>query len=682
MALRGRRLVVLRRSRTIVALMVGWALSGLSVQAAETVGSARMTQTSLVFELGTLQRLPIRTRFQSSPPTILIEIPLHRLSGIIPAQTALPHGVIREISARYESNGSDEGSQRIRTLEITLTATYRYRVRSEVGRITVEIFHPTSIESASMVLGLTNGTFTNAGEYVRLTDRFRAMQDALIQATPMPWSIQMDLHAPSTAGASPTGSSDSAAHDSEPSGSVEVGTLVSPTAKAAAPSVVGVMISVIMVLLVGLTIRHILSGQVTARWSRRPAGARRLAGMVLLDQLVWRAFERQGYQLLTEREAAEPLGGPLRVMIKDGTKTALLFVGNGPFFEKQTVERFVAAMRETSVAQGFLVAAGSFTVPAQRLAREHQVVLIGREQLTELLSAGAKSEYLSKELEQHQARLEELKETLRQYAAELDTLRRQRNDSSWFLGEERAKTAKLESELEALTKQVRNLEVELSRAQQELVAAGKRWDESQWFLGESRARVQYLEQQLESMGRVAQDAAAATAQAQQDTTSSPAEEQTDREGVEQTIAQLQQRLQESVEREQELRNSLAHVTQEVSAFRRYGERRSHPRVQIPDATVEVYNGTDAPVVAGAARDVSRGGFGLETDQEIHLPPLVRVRLAVPGHDPIESKAQLIWQRGLGEPSNRYYNGFYLVDIPASKRKLIQKLIEERQTSPA
>ena len=86
--------------------------------------------------------------------------------------------------------------------------------------------------------------------------------------------------------------------------------------------------------------------QTLRRVRAQQAGGRLPSGIILMDQLVWRAFERQGFQLMTELELSPPLGGTLRVMMKDGTKAALLFVRNGPFLEKQTVELFTRALRE------------------------------------------------------------------------------------------------------------------------------------------------------------------------------------------------------------------------------------------------------------------------------------------------------------------------------------------------
>ena len=53
---------------------------------------------------------------------------------------------------------------------------------------------------------------------------------------------------------------------------------------------------------------------------------------LLIDQLVRRSMERQGYQFIRSDELSEPKG-LMHVCAKDGTKSALLCLANGAFFE-------------------------------------------------------------------------------------------------------------------------------------------------------------------------------------------------------------------------------------------------------------------------------------------------------------------------------------------------------------
>jgi len=398
--------------------------------------------------------------------------------------------------------------------------------------------------------------------------------------------------------------------------------------------------------------------------------------VALIDELVWQAFERQGYQLVNAVELAHP-SGTLRVIAKEGMKAALLFVWNGLFFEKRTVEQFVSAMRQVNIELGFLVASGSFTVPAQRTAKEHHVTLIGRDQLMELLSAGAMSEYFTKQLEQAQTRLGEAKETLRQYANQLDTLRRQRNEASWYLGEERTNTERSETQLAELSQQLRHHEMEIERWQQEADALRKGWDESQWYLGESRARVQYLESQLTALQEVAKRVEPAE-RARDEANWYLGEERVKRHAFEERHAQLESALKESVAQEHTLAQALDYLKRELSAIRSYGERRGVMRRWIPQAVIELRDGQDEeePMTGGVLRDLSASGIGLETEDEIPLPGPFRIRLSLPGvGEPIESTARVIWQQASGHPP-RYQSGCELVDLPDTSRALIEQVIEK------
>ena len=402
---------------------------------------------------------------------------------------------------------------------------------------------------------------------------------------------------------------------------------------------------------------------------RRPV--RLPSGVMLIDQLVWRAFERQGYQLVLETDVLQPFAGIRRIIVKDGHKSALMFVGNGPFFEKQTVERFIQTMREADVQQGFLVASGAFTVPAQRIAKEYRVTLIGREQLTELLSAGAGSEYFTKQLEQSHVRLEEAKETLQQYASELDTLRRQRNEASWFLGEEREKGATLEAQLGELDQQIRRQQGEIHRWEQDAARLRKHWEESEWYLGESRARIRHLEAQL----AVLQDATVRAETAEQEREELRGRLATEEERqifLERQQAELQGQVESAAGRIVALQDELLQLKQELFAVRTYGERRQGIRADLPAARVDVFNGGEAPLFSGSPRDVSLHGIGLETEQELPAQS-VRIRLILAGQDPIESKGHVMWQRGEGEP-RRYRSGCRLLGLSVDSRSAIEQLI--------
>ncbi|HLD78749.1 MAG TPA: PilZ domain-containing protein, partial [archaeon] len=349
-------------------------------------------------------------------------------------------------------------------------------------------------------------------------------------------------------------------------------------------------------------------------------------------------------------------------------------VGSGRFFEKQTVERFIRAMRDARVEQGFLAASGSFTVPAQRMAKEHQITLIGRDQLVELLSMGAGSEYFTRQLEQSHARLEEAKETLRQYAAELDTLRRQRNEASWHLGEERATSAKLEAKLEELEQQVRRYDTDLQRWEQEAAALRKQWEESQWYLGEARERGRYLESQVSSLQEPATRVEAAERE-RDAAAGSLSEERAKSTSLAARLEELERELEASRQRSRGLEETFARLQEEMAVYRTLGERRHAGRIPVPDTTVELLNGGEEPAASASLRDLSATGLGLETDREVPEATLLRLRVRVPGREPLESKARLVWQHP-EESAGRYRSGCRFVWLPAATRAALQELLTQ------
>lgn len=682
-----------RRAFSTMLLAGLWALAPHGFTA-ETADPIEMTKTVMTVTVDSDEPLDIRTSFQDRPPAITLTFPKRRVVGSLPERSTVAKGVIQSIVARYDRSFFRPGarSQRfLQALQIELSAPYAYRVRPEPGRVVVEIDHPASVSSASVEVGLRGGTVIGGIGRNVVSQRFQAMQEALAQATPTLWTFQLDPEVPDSPGAAaratsvPPGSS-AIPREADPSAR-QAQADAPPEPRASTPSRSRPWTSqpswwALLILAVAVAAAMgswwFSRGRpfaVLARSGPPPAGSARLAaGIVLIDQLIWRAFERQGYQFVLETALADPAPGTLRVMMKDGVKSALLFIGQGPFFEKQTVERVADTMQAFGAEQGFLAAAGSFTVPAQRVAAQRRVTLIGREQLTELLSLGAGSEYFTKQLEQSHARLEEAKETLRQYAQEVDTLRRQRNEASWYLGEEREKTARLETQLHEVNQQMRHHEAEIHRWEQEAARLRRQWEESQWYLGEAVARVRHLESQL---GRLQEMAARAeSAERGQETLQSDLAKERERSrALEEPLAVLQRNLEESAKRELALQLALDQLKEEFRSLRVSGERRSAARADIPRTSVELHNGDEQPMFSGAPHDVSRTGVGLQTDQELPVRASIRIRLNLPGREPIESKGRVVWQRAEGVPL-RYRSGCRLLRVSAATRALIGKLVEE------
>ena len=667
----------MRRHLTIVKRFLGMGLAlGACVLfvmpgrgwAAETADPILMKKTVIILKLGSHKPLETRTSFSANPPTITILFPSWQVISALPERSAISTGLIQMMTARYESSPGPHSQRFLRSVDIVLSAPYAHRVRSEPGRVVVEIEHPASVGSTDVEVGLKGGTIVGGFARSRPSERFQAMQEALTRATPTPWTLQVIPPPPASEQPSVT------AFAQRPASTSPV--VIHAPAKPAAPTSSGSSPLVWVAVAVALAIIGTEGARrLPARLASRPATARPPSGIMLIDQLVWRAFERQGYALLAEMEITQPLAGTLRVIVKDGVKAAFMVVGNGLFFEKQTVQQFLEAMRTAEMEQGFLVASGSFTVPAQRLAQEHQVTLIGREQLTELLSIGARSEYLTRELEEQRARIEEAKETLQQYAEELDTLRRQRNEASWYLGEERAKSAGLESQVEAVTQQLRHHEAQLQRWQQEAATIRKQWEENEWYVGEARARVGDLERHVTAL----QDLAARVESAQRERDEATwylGEERARGETFEAQLAQLQRHLEESTARERTLQAALDQLKQELGALRTlFRERRRGARAPVAGAHLELRDGSNEPIFAGSPRDVSRTGVGIESDQELPERASARIRMSLPGCDLIESRAQLKWRRVTEGTPPRYQVGYRLLGISKATRELIQQIVQ-------
>ena len=633
--------------------------------AAETTDPLPTRTTLLILKLDAAEPVAIHTAAHAEPPGLTITFPKQRVVGSLPERSAVAKGVIRTVEARYGASGP-AGTKFLDAIRIGLSAPYASRVHSEAGRIIVEIEHPAAVLGTSVEVGLKGGTVIEGAGSQDISQRFRAMQDALARVTPTPWSMQFGIPEPEPAPQPHAAAAfPSAALAAAPAAAVRPASAPSAARRAAGWGL-GWLGLMALAALAGLRFRGAFGSWRQAQFRAAPEPGRRPSGVQLLDELVWKAFERQGYQPILETEFPQPLAGPLRLLMKDGAKTALCFIGNGPFFEKQTVEQFLRAMRTLRAAQGFLVASGSFTVPAQRVAAEHHITLIGREELVGLLSAGAGLEHLARQLTQQQTRIEEAQETLRQYTGELDVLRRQRNEASWYLGEERANTAQLEAKIAELTQQLRHHESELQQREQEIAGWRRQWEENEWYLGEARARARYLESQLGA----SQDAAAAEGGTEPQALQ---EERAQRAALEAKRAQLQQQVDALSAREQQLQGMLRSLGQKLTILQSFGERRRLPRGRIAEARVELRDGEAEALFAGCPLDLGPSGFGLETNRLVPEYRSYRVQLSIPGGKRIEANARLLWQR-VEENGQRVRSGYRILRMPAAVRERITELI--------
>ena len=379
------------------------------LSAAESSGQGPQSKTAVVMKLGTGEVLSVRSRQVKEPPAVIIEFPAQRVSGALPERAAFESGAIRTVVTRY-NNARNSRQRSIQSIEVGLRGPYSYQIRTEPGRVILEVEHPASINSSSVEMGLRGGTVIQSLTPLHINGRFRAMQDALTKATASAPAIAWPTWVPKTSAARGKGISQKEQGESlillelpgrelrahEPVWFRRWGPLV----------VLGLIMFALGIIWGIPAISGIRSSQ-GAIYSRVAAGLP--SSMLLFDDLVWQAFSRQGHQLVDVKDIDEP-AGRFRIVSKDGIQSAMLCVGNGPFFEKQTVEQFAGLMREAAAEQGCLIGTGAFTVPAQRFAKEHHITLMGREQLVELLSIGAMNEYVQKQLATSRASLDEAKQ--------------------------------------------------------------------------------------------------------------------------------------------------------------------------------------------------------------------------------------------------------------------------------
>ena len=492
----------------VLVVTVFWVLvsSGAVGWTAESVASSGTEKTHVVIKLASLEPIDVSARSLDTPPTVVLQFPPHRVAGSLPARSVIRQGVIEEIRAVYAPMGNGGPSRWIHGLIIELRANYPAEVRSEPGRVIVEIAHPAGILGHGFEVGLGDGIVVPGGPTAVVSERFQAMQQALARARPASESPERPARPP---GSGPTpamwrGDISGARHPElgqAPRPALEPRGI--PKGQADRDVALDGVGHWVIAALAGLTL---LGGWGIWRWDSRRTHGRSGAppsesggpvssGARLIDQLVWRAFERQGYQLVQLTESEE-LHGPLRIVAREGAKSALLCLSDGLFFEKLTVEQFVRVITQHQLDRGCLVAPGAFTVPAQRYAKEHGVTLVGREELSGLLSEGAVNEHYVKTVQRLEGELAEAKQTIEELGRQLEMIRRQRNEASWFLGEERAKAAKREGQSAELTQQLRHWQNQAEYWEQAAAATKKQWEENEWYLGQAKETVHQLEEQL------------------------------------------------------------------------------------------------------------------------------------------------------------------------------------------
>ncbi|MBI2093168.1 MAG: PilZ domain-containing protein [Candidatus Omnitrophica bacterium] len=641
-----------------------FAANGFS-QAAETTDPAPQNTTRILLKIGSADPLAVQATYQDSPPTINISFPGQTVMGSVPERTVFARGPVRSILARYES--SQESAERfLRGLQIVLSGAFPYRVRSEPSQVVVELDHPASFASAALEVQIRRGTIIQGREHRQVSERFRAMQAALDQALPTPWSFHLEQKQSSMVTTVPKAQAIALLQPPQTSfGSQATGKFLPQ------PSLSQASFVIMFFGLAALTIWLFFIGLVSSgsrRQKTQRVASRVPSGIVLMDQLVWRAFEQQGYRLILEQPFGEGLCATVRLMAKDNTTAALCVLSEGALVEKQTIDRCARVCRALNAPKAFLVAPAAFTVPAQRVAQERGLTLIGRDQLTELLGTGAKQEALAQQLARQNAQLSQTQEVLQQSVTEADLLRRQRNEASWYLGEERARSAQVALQLEELQEQLRRHQDACHRLEQDVLTWRQRWDESQWYLGEARVRIQYLENQWASLSEMAKQAEC-LAQEKEQISEQLAEEQSKRKAAENTVAALKEQLNQA-------RQSLERLGYELNRWQTLGERRRKQRVLPQDSGVEILLGETEEPVRGSLKDVSLTGIGIETSQKLPEASGFSLRLSLPGMEPVLCRARRVWQDESQNQRNIWRSGFQFSRLSRDSRKCIRASIRQ------
>ena len=183
----------IRRQAWAAWLIVGMWVVPAAGLAAETADPVPMTKTLITLTVDATEPLKIHSTFQERPPTITLNFSGQRIVGSLPERSTVAKGIIQAITARYEHPAaSGTASKRfLRSLQIVLAAPYSFRVRSEVGRVVVEIDHPASIGSTDVEVGLVGGTLVSGLGRSEVSERFRAMQEAMARAAASPCAFQI-----------------------------------------------------------------------------------------------------------------------------------------------------------------------------------------------------------------------------------------------------------------------------------------------------------------------------------------------------------------------------------------------------------------------------------------------------------------------------------------------------------
>jgi hypothetical protein len=229
-----------------------------------------------------------------------------------------------------------------------------------------------------------------------------------------------------------------------------------------------------------------------------------------------------------------------------------------------------------------------------------------------------------------------------------ERMRKQWDESEWFLGEARAGLQRCEADLQAVGEAYHALQIRQQDALAQLQETERQRDEANWYLAESRTAQDALRdraRQLTDELVQAQDTIDALVRSAQD---------------------AERRLEAERAHRQALESELA-------AVRIHGERRRSSRQYRPDVSVELQATDGTLLFRGPSRNVSGSGLSFVSDQAIDAAELVQVRLHFAGAGrQIEAIGRLAWQSRNGS----CLVGCQLLDMPTGCLETLERILDE------
>ncbi len=645
---------------SLSAVFIGTAAYGIPAQAAQTQDTFEESKTLIALKLGTTSPVEMKTSFQKNPPTIHVKFPSKTVVGALPEVSRMDSGPVKEVITSY-ARSNKEGVRYIDAIDIRLNGEFGYRAWTDPGRVMVEIAHPANIYGTTDLGAIATPRVVKDLAKSQVPARFSAMQNALDDAFDASESskvLEKPVHAlklfnpPSAPQPTQQDVMDAALASYSVAAALNAKTDNSNPYMKYIQAIWGV-VGLLLVCLGYFAWRSRQEDDAEEKSVELNASAQRLSsGLRLIDALVWSAYERQGYTLIRQTPLESPLG-ILRTIDKDEETYGLLCVSHGLFCEQKTVEDFYAELMKQKLFKGILVTSGNYTIPAQRLAKKYDITLVGKQQLIELLTIGATNEYVLSQLDSANKRLVDAQKSVKEYSTELEGLRRQRNEASWYLGNERVRTAALEDRVTSLKAKLNEFEGQSARWQQAADQLRKSWEESQWYLGETQQRIKFLEKQLDQVRNKLK------------------EQESPTEAPEATQATQKERTKAEPKK---VRKSL--VSTATPSKKSFSERRLSKRAFLPEVEVEMKHSSNRIVFTGTPLDVSGTGLRVETDQQLPLEEPIHVSIRLPGRKRrVVSLAKVMWQHAAID-APRYQSGCQLIGLSSASKTFLEQLTEK------